>query len=78
MEVWPPRSHTLKFKFLYVTDSTLKPIVGIVVTTSPICVRGLARWVARVGMRVCVGVGVTGVDVDKVGRRNRGGIVGQD
>jgi hypothetical protein len=31
-------TQTLKFKFLYVTDSTLKPIVGIVVTTSPICV----------------------------------------
>lgn len=30
------RTQTLKFKFLYVTDSTLKPIVGIVVTTSPI------------------------------------------
>lgn len=31
------RTQTLKFRFLYVTDSTLKPIVGIVVTTSPIC-----------------------------------------
>lgn len=30
------RTQTLKFRFLYVTDSTLKPIVGIVVTTSPI------------------------------------------
>jgi hypothetical protein len=29
-------TQTLKFRFLYVTDSTLKPIVGIVVTTSPI------------------------------------------
>lgn len=27
----------MKFRFLYVTDSTLNPIVGIVVTTSPIC-----------------------------------------
>ena len=31
-------TQTLKFRFLYVTDSTLKPIVGIVVTTSPICI----------------------------------------
>lgn len=31
------RTQTLKLRFLYVTDSTLKPIVGIVVTTSPIC-----------------------------------------
>lgn len=30
-------TQTLKFRLLYVTDSTLKPIVGIVVTTSPIC-----------------------------------------
>jgi hypothetical protein len=30
------RTQTLKLRFLYVTDSTLKPIVGIVVTTSPI------------------------------------------
>ena len=30
-------TQTLKFRFLYVTDSTLNPIVGIVVTTSPIC-----------------------------------------
>lgn len=29
-------TQTLKLRFLYVTDSTLKPIVGIVVTTSPI------------------------------------------
>src|SRR3954453_3417454 len=29
-------TQTLKFRFLYVTDSTLNPIVGIVVTTSPI------------------------------------------
>src|SRR3954466_818801 len=36
MEVWPPRSQTFRLRFLYVTDSTLKPIVGIVVTTSPI------------------------------------------
>lgn len=26
------------------TDSTLKPIVGIVVTTSPICVLSAASW----------------------------------
>lgn len=31
------RTQTLKLRFLYVTDSTLKPMVGIVVTTSPIC-----------------------------------------
>jgi hypothetical protein len=31
-------TQTLKFRFWYVTDSTLKPIVGIVVTTSPICI----------------------------------------
>ena len=30
------RTQTLKLRFLYVTDSTLKPMVGIVVTTSPI------------------------------------------
>jgi hypothetical protein len=30
-------TQTLKLRFLYVTDSTLNPIVGIVVTTSPIC-----------------------------------------
>lgn len=29
-------TQTFRFKFLYVTDSTLNPIVGIVVTTSPI------------------------------------------
>jgi hypothetical protein len=29
-------TQTLKFNLLYVTDSTLKPIVGMVVTTSPI------------------------------------------
>jgi hypothetical protein len=33
------RTQTLKFRFLYVTDSTLNPIVGIVVTTSPIYTR---------------------------------------
>merc|ERR1719263_2289969 len=32
---WPPTSHTVKLMFLYSTVSTLKPIVGIVVTTSP-------------------------------------------
>lgn len=31
-------TQTLKLRFLYVTDSTLNPIVGIVVTTSPIYV----------------------------------------
>lgn len=31
------RTQTLKLRFLYFTDSTLKPIVGIVVTTSPTC-----------------------------------------
>lgn len=31
------RTQTLKLRFLYVTDSTLNPMVGIVVTTSPIC-----------------------------------------
>ena len=36
-------TQTLKLRFLYVTDSTLKPIVGIVVTTSPICPRMLAH-----------------------------------
>ena len=30
-------TQTLKFKLRYVTDSTLNPMVGIVVTTSPIC-----------------------------------------
>jgi hypothetical protein len=30
-------TQTLKLRFWYVTDSTLKPMVGIVVTTSPIC-----------------------------------------
>jgi hypothetical protein len=30
------RTQTLKLRFLYVTDSTLNPMVGIVVTTSPI------------------------------------------
>jgi hypothetical protein len=35
-------TQTLKFRFLYVTDSTLKPIVGMVVTTSPIWVGLLA------------------------------------
>lgn len=29
-------THTLKLRFLYVTDSTLNPMVGMVVTTSPI------------------------------------------
>lgn len=37
MLVCPPRSHTWNFRFLYVTCSTLNPIVGIVVTTSPTC-----------------------------------------
>merc|ERR1719469_286679 len=32
---WPPTSHTVKLMFLYSTVSTLKPTVGIVVTTSP-------------------------------------------
>merc|ERR1711934_1316840 len=32
---WPPTSHTVKQMFLYSTVSTLKPIVGIVVTISP-------------------------------------------
>ena len=35
-EVGGELTQTLKLRFLYVTDSTLKPIVGIVVTTSPI------------------------------------------
>ena len=30
---------TWNFKFLYWTVSTLKPMVGMVVTTSPICIR---------------------------------------
>jgi hypothetical protein len=38
---YTPPTQTLRFRFLYVTDSTLKPIVGIVVTTSPICERAL-------------------------------------
>lgn len=33
----PPRSHTCNLRFLYVKVSTLKPIVGFVETTSPIC-----------------------------------------
>lgn len=37
--VCPPKSHTWNLKFLYVTCSTLKPMVGIVVTTSPTCNR---------------------------------------
>merc|ERR1711934_692288 len=32
---WPPTSHTVNEMFLYSTVSTLKPMVGIVVTTSP-------------------------------------------
>lgn len=34
---FPKLTQTLKFRFRYVTDSTLNPMVGIVVTTSPIC-----------------------------------------
>jgi hypothetical protein len=37
------RTQTLKLRFLYVTDSTLNPIVGIVVTTSPI-------WIVRLAL----------------------------
>ena len=33
------RQRTWNFKFLYWTVSTLKPMVGMVVTTSPICIR---------------------------------------
>ena len=32
---WPPTSQTVKVMLLYDTVSTLKPMVGIVVTTSP-------------------------------------------
>merc|ERR1712151_110446 len=32
---WPPTSQTVKLMFLYSTVSTLKPMVGMVVTTSP-------------------------------------------
>ena len=32
---WPPTSQTVKSMFLYSTVSTLNPIVGMVVTTSP-------------------------------------------
>jgi hypothetical protein len=35
MLVCPPRSHTLKLMFLYVSVSTLKPMVGIVEIVSP-------------------------------------------
>lgn len=34
---WPPTSHTVKTTFLYWTFSTLKPMVGTVVRTSPMC-----------------------------------------
>jgi hypothetical protein len=37
------RTQTLKLRFLYVTDSTLNPMVGIVVTTSPI-------WIVRLAL----------------------------
>merc|ERR1711970_899307 len=33
--VWPPTSHTVKLICLYSTVSTLNPMVGTVVTTSP-------------------------------------------
>ena len=32
---WPPTSQTVKLMFLYSTVSTLNPMVGMVVTTSP-------------------------------------------
>jgi hypothetical protein len=42
-------TQTLKLRFLYVTDSTLKPIVGIVVTTSPIWGKvSMVAWYMRV------------------------------
>jgi hypothetical protein len=36
-----PLTQTFKFRFRYVTDSTLNPMVGMVVTTSPIWRREL-------------------------------------
>ncbi len=39
IDVCPPKSQTWNLMFLYVTVSTLKPIVGMVDTTSPICNR---------------------------------------
>lgn len=45
------RTQTLKLRFLYVTDSTLNPMVGIVVTTSPIyCACQHARLETRLSM----------------------------
>ena len=32
---WKQAAHTVKERFLYSTVSTLKPMVGMVVTTSP-------------------------------------------
>jgi hypothetical protein len=54
------RTQTLKLRFLYVTDSTLNPIVGIVVTTSPICSVRLAfaifleLWRSAILPSVCI------------------------
>lgn len=44
------RTQTLKFRFLYVTDSTLNPIVGIVVTTSPIYTQSVLMLVFSLGL----------------------------
>ena len=35
--VCPPKSQTWNLRFLWVTYYTLKPMVGMVVTTSPTC-----------------------------------------
>lgn len=47
-DFWFQHTQTLKLRFLYVTDSTLKPIVGMVVTTSPIYVTrsAVVDWLA--------------------------------
>ena len=44
MLVCPPKSQTWNLRFLYVTCSTLKPMVGMVVTTSPTYTNEWSRY----------------------------------
>lgn len=64
------RTQTLKLRFLYVTDSTLKPMVGIVVTTSPICAVS-----AESAMRVRVLEDRHGANLESIQERRLAGIV---
>jgi hypothetical protein len=62
-----------------VTDSTLKPIVGIVVTTSPICERALlVRCIDRANFPVAQLGGVLVAHLESVEQSGLSGVILDD